>query len=650
MTTRAVQIAELGNTSFLELDSNGNLGLGTSSPTTLLHIQQTVDGSGGGLQVRNSTDSSGIFMYVDGSNHGQIDMGTLGDLQFRTGGTDRIMIKQTGNVGIGTTNPAGLLDVNGTSYFRSSMNVDGNIYFDASGKNIWIDSDGTRDTLFWTRSGVQRWALTHDASDHILDFQWRGANPANSDEIRINGNRILTTNDGNLTRNAYTATAGQTSFSATYTTGQVDVFLNGIKLTRTTDYTDTSGTAIVLTSAAELNDQVEIISYGTYTIPGALPLSGGTLSGNLSVNGTLDVSSTSNFNGAVNFNHHMNFDSNGFQFLIDSDGQRDNIYWTRNGTSHHHIEHLTNGDLNIINDIAAKLLLNGSEVVNAAGSVQFTENINVAAGKAIDFNTSQGVKFGTGYNNGGLTGQSAYTGFVSSTGKLIFGVGPDQIIWGPVENGVDEVRNLVSFDYTNNGSYPIFTNRTPAGKLAIATAPDAGGGDNIRLMFNGGSGTGPLNEVDIEVRNANFKSGGHYIYKHHNCTQIGSGVGSASTSTSADCGACVDTNGGMNGCSQGTGTAYNWFNAKKYCEKAGMRLCTLQEHIDRAAEGTGCSHDNRVIWSSTMNSSGQYFIAHGNNGSSNTARYPSDGSAPGTTLGNTIDEFGIRCCGQNDWG
>ena len=90
-----------------------NVGIGTDDPDTLLHVQQSVDTTSGGIQVRNSADASGMFLYVDSSNHGQIDMGSAGHLQFRTGSTDRVIIEQTGDVGIGLANPLAKLHVNG---------------------------------------------------------------------------------------------------------------------------------------------------------------------------------------------------------------------------------------------------------------------------------------------------------------------------------------------------------------------------------------------------------------------------------------------------------------------------------------------------------------------------------------------------------
>ena len=94
-----------------------------------------------------------------------------------------------------------------------------------------------------------------------------------------------------ITRTAYVATANQTTFSATYTTGNVDVFLNGVKLVRTTEFDDTSGTSIVLASGANVGDNVEIVIYNSYNVADTVSASAGgtfasivTLDGNAIVN------------------------------------------------------------------------------------------------------------------------------------------------------------------------------------------------------------------------------------------------------------------------------------------------------------------------------------------------------------------------------
>jgi len=79
----------------------------------------------------------------------------------------------------------------------------------------------------------------------------------------------------------FTATAGQTSFTVSYTPGLIDVFYNGSKLAAS-EYTASNGTSIVLANAAVLNDALEIISYA-YSV-GAF--SGLSTTRTLTINGT----------------------------------------------------------------------------------------------------------------------------------------------------------------------------------------------------------------------------------------------------------------------------------------------------------------------------------------------------------------------------
>ena len=66
------------------------------------------------------------------------------------------------------------------------------------------------------------------------------------------------------TRDAFTATAGQTSFSCSgYTPNFLDVFLNGVKLAAA-DYTATNGSDVVLASGAVVNDILEVVAYTTF--------------------------------------------------------------------------------------------------------------------------------------------------------------------------------------------------------------------------------------------------------------------------------------------------------------------------------------------------------------------------------------------------
>ena len=95
--------------------------------------------------------------------------------------------------------------------------------------------------------------------------------------------------NGTANRNTYTATAGQTTFSATYDVGFVDVYLNGVKLIVSTDFTATNGTSIVLTSGAALNDTVDIVGYGVFNVANV----------NFSINDATDVNTAGLTNGQI---------------------------------------------------------------------------------------------------------------------------------------------------------------------------------------------------------------------------------------------------------------------------------------------------------------------------------------------------------------
>jgi hypothetical protein len=82
--------------------------------------------------------------------------------------------------------------------------------------------------------------------------------------------RITSANISNVgstnNRVSYIATAGQTVFTVNYDVGSVDVYLNGAKLLLNTDFTASTGTSIVLSSGANVNDVMDIIGYGTFTV------------------------------------------------------------------------------------------------------------------------------------------------------------------------------------------------------------------------------------------------------------------------------------------------------------------------------------------------------------------------------------------------
>lgn len=77
------------------------------------------------------------------------------------------------------------------------------------------------------------------------------------------------------------ATAAQTSFSVTYLPGNLSVFLNGVRLIETDDYTASNGTSVVLTQATVTGDILSFESLEAWNI------TTGSVDGNFNVNGSL---------------------------------------------------------------------------------------------------------------------------------------------------------------------------------------------------------------------------------------------------------------------------------------------------------------------------------------------------------------------------
>ena len=93
---------------------------------------------------------------------------------------------------------------------------------------------------------------------------------------------------GNFSSTTFTATAGQTAFTISHTQGFVQVFMNGLLLDETADYTS-NGTAITLTSGAAAGDEIEVVSYDTFSVGDAIPTSGGTFTGAVTASNGLTV-------------------------------------------------------------------------------------------------------------------------------------------------------------------------------------------------------------------------------------------------------------------------------------------------------------------------------------------------------------------------
>jgi hypothetical protein len=103
----------------------GNVGIGTSSPAYKLDVS-SVSRFTGGFYLNESTAGTNSAIYLASDQTLELEaFGTNGAIAFSTSSSvsERMRITSSGNVGIGTTSPSALLDVNGTGRFTGNLLV-----------------------------------------------------------------------------------------------------------------------------------------------------------------------------------------------------------------------------------------------------------------------------------------------------------------------------------------------------------------------------------------------------------------------------------------------------------------------------------------------------------------------------------------------
>ncbi len=143
----------------MRIDSSGNLGIGTTSPSATLEVNA---GSFQAMKLRRGTSGTDAniitFAQGDGTSVGHIGGVGSGGLQLRTGsgnGAERMRIDASGNVGIGETSPKGPLHVYGTEYSYFTSNV-ANVTPNSTTQGIalgWNKSSGAGESIIAHNKG-----------------------------------------------------------------------------------------------------------------------------------------------------------------------------------------------------------------------------------------------------------------------------------------------------------------------------------------------------------------------------------------------------------------------------------------------------------------------------------------------------------------
>tara|TARA_B100002019_G_scaffold287076_1_gene298523 strand:+ start:495 stop:1463 length:969 start_codon:yes stop_codon:yes gene_type:complete len=156
----------------INVNNSGNVGVGTSSPVTQLHIQKATGGLAG-VQISSSTYGStltdGLFVGIDDSNSYLYNYENT-PLTFGTNSTERLRIDSSGNVGIGTSSPVSIFDVTvgASGQRRFVVNYDDSI-ITIKGSNaasnpetFRVIGDNIRFNTGTSGSGTERMRLTNN--------------------------------------------------------------------------------------------------------------------------------------------------------------------------------------------------------------------------------------------------------------------------------------------------------------------------------------------------------------------------------------------------------------------------------------------------------------------------------------------------------